>query len=74
MSEKTDLNAIDGSVSKAVEDLQSLIAVRTDKYDERSEAWQESDKGQEYSERTNELQSALDDLEDVQAAIQALIT
>lgn len=72
-TDKKTLTKIDALVSEAVELLQELISDRQTDFDDRSEAWQDGDKGQVHIERTDELQSAYDDLENVQGTIQSLI-
>ena len=72
-TDKKTLTKIDALVSEAVELLQELISDRQTEFDDRSEAWQDGDKGQAHTERTDELHLAYDDLENVQGTIQSLI-
>ena len=43
--------------------LQDLIQAREDKFYDRSEKWQESEKGQEWEDKTMDIQTQCDELE-----------
>lgn len=51
------------------ESLEELIAKREDQFDNCSEKWQESEKGEEFQEQTDRLQEMLDELVDWQAEL-----
>tara|TARA_R110000824_G_scaffold343757_1_gene530376 strand:+ start:97 stop:300 length:204 start_codon:yes stop_codon:yes gene_type:complete len=45
--------------------IKDIIEIRLGYYEDRSEGWQESDKGLEYEETTESIESAADELESV---------
>jgi hypothetical protein len=51
------------------ESLEELIATREGQFEDRSEKWQESEKGEEFMERTDRLQEMLDELIDWQTEL-----
>ena len=44
------------TILKLQEQLEQLLAERQDYYDEKSERWQDGDRGQEYYDKTSELE------------------
>lgn len=60
---KKELTEIDGLLERAKEVLQAIIDDRTSEFDEKSEKWQESEKGTDYQEVTDALQQAFDEID-----------
>lgn len=57
------------TLENQVEKLRSLVERRQDYHSDRSEKWQESEAGEEFEDKTSELETLLDDLE---SAVQAI--
>ena len=63
------LKQIIKTLEKAQQDLYDLVEARELQFDERSERWQESEKGEEFEEKTNDIDLVRTDIE---GAIQEL--
>lgn len=57
------LEKIIKQLEKQEEALRTLVQKREDYVDDRTEAWQESEKCEEYMDRTQELEAQADDLD-----------
>lgn len=73
MSTNKDLAKAAGLLEEAFEILSAIVQERIDAFDEKSERWQEGEKGQEFLERTDEYQSALDELENAKETVSGLV-
>ena len=60
------------SLEKQLEQLQELVQHRYDKFADRSENWQESEKGQEWDDKTMDIESQADELDSVIASLKEL--
>tara|TARA_B110000046_G_C12975539_1_gene390950 strand:- start:815 stop:1042 length:228 start_codon:yes stop_codon:yes gene_type:complete len=69
----TKIHNINVKIYDAVANLREIQEEAQDTLDNRSEAWLESDKGEEYSERLQELEAAIDEIENGQAAVQEVL-
>jgi hypothetical protein len=55
------------------EELQGIMEIRIDQFDEKSEKWQESEKGYEFQEKTDEMESFADEFDtNIEDAIREL--
>lgn len=63
------MNKVIKTLEKLQEQLEELIVQREETYDNRSGKWQESEKGDEYQERTERLQEILDEITDWQVEL-----
>ena len=61
---------------EVLDDLDLKIEAREDKFNERSEKWQESEKGDEFNEETERMQDVRNDVESeietIESAIESL--
>ena len=57
-------------VDKAVDALQNMLDKRYDTFDNRSEAWQDSEKGEEYSDDTVKLSEIVDHLNELYSLLE----
>lgn len=74
MSENTNLEKVDALLAEAAAILEAIVNDRQEAFEEKSERWQESDKGGEHQERTDSIQAALDEVEGARASIAELFT
>lgn len=65
-------NIIYAAVVDALEYFEALKDSREDTFDKRSDVWQESEKGEEYSDDTNSLEEIIDYLESAKSSIEEL--
>lgn len=56
-------------LTKALPEIEKLIEKREEYYDNRSDAWLESDKADEYLEDTENLQTLFDNLTEAETAL-----
>lgn len=56
-------------LEKLQEHLEGLIAKREEKFDNASEKWQDSEKGEAYNEMTERIQEMLDEIIDWQTEL-----
>ncbi|MEI6574777.1 MAG: hypothetical protein WCO63_01210 [Bacteroidota bacterium] len=50
--------------------LEGEVTSRTEHFDNKSEKWQEGDRGQEYSDKTDRMQEMIDELSDWQEELE----
>lgn len=65
-------NAIYAATTDALEYFESLKDAREETYDNRSETWQEGEKGEEYSDDTNSIEEIVEYLESAKSSIEEL--
>lgn len=63
------MNKVIKKMEQLQAELEESIAHREEVFETRSEKWQESEKGEEYQERTGRLQEMLDEIIDWQAEL-----
>ena len=68
------LHKIDKLLSDAISEIEALVNDRESEFADKSEKWQESDKGEEFQAATDSLSEAQAQLEEAQQTIQGLIT
>jgi uncharacterized protein Yka (UPF0111/DUF47 family) len=61
------------NLKKQLEKLRELIQAREDKVDDMSERWQESEKCEEWMDKTQELEEQADELDNVISNLQKLL-
>lgn len=69
---KKAVQALINVLDQARADIQTEIDERTEYFDERSEKWQESEKGEEYTENTDKWQEAFDNLDNAIGMLEEL--
>jgi len=57
-------------IEKLQENLEYLIQKREEKYDNASESWQDSEKGDAFNEKTERLQEILDEVSEWQIELE----
>lgn len=61
------------NLEKQLEKLRELIQAREDKVDDMSERWQESEKCEEWMDKTQEFEEQADELDNVISNLQELL-
>ena len=61
------------NLEKQLKKLRELIQAREDKVDDMSERWQESEKCEEWMDKTQELEEQADELDNVISNLQKLL-
>tara|TARA_R110001606_G_scaffold394775_1_gene565997 strand:+ start:147 stop:350 length:204 start_codon:yes stop_codon:yes gene_type:complete len=61
------------NLEKQLEKLRELIQAREDKVDDMSEKWQESEKCEEWMDKTQEFEEQADELDNVISNLQELL-
>jgi len=61
------------NLEKQLEKLRELIQAREDKVDDMSEKWQESEKCEEWMDKTQEFEEQADELDNVIAQLNDLV-
>jgi len=67
------MKSIIKNLEKELEKLRELIQVREDKVDDMSEKWQESEKCEEWMDKTQEFEEQADELDNVIASLKELL-
>lgn len=66
------MKKIIGNLEKELQNLRELIQVREDKVDDMSEKWQESEKCEEWMDKTQDIEEQADELDSVIDALSEL--
>lgn len=61
------------NLEKQLEKLRELIQAREDKVDDMSERWQESEKCEEWMDKTQDIEEQADELDNVISNLQELL-
>jgi hypothetical protein len=72
-SQLKKLAKLRGDLEQAQADFREMHSALDDSYNNKSEKWQEGDKGQEAKERLDELETFVDNLETLASEAQDLI-
>lgn len=68
-SRRTRLEIIQSSIEQIAGHLRDLVDAEQERYDSRSECWQESEKGEWMQDALDKLEEAVDALTDASASI-----
>lgn len=69
---KTRLANIEDDLETALEEIDTFQTMLQDTFDERSEKWQESEKGEEYQEFIDSVEERVDEIRDVYDTVQSV--
>lgn len=72
-TETKQLRALLEQVSAIRSQIEEIVNSAQDRYDERSEKWQESEAGEEASSKIDALRDTPDDLENIEANIETAL-